>query len=454
MNKKESEEDMGKYFGTDGVRGIANRDLTAEMAYKIGRCGGYILTHQSAKPKVVIGQDTRISGPMLEAALVAGLLSIGADVIRLGVITTPGVAYLTRALNADAGVMISASHNPVEDNGIKFFGSDGFKLFDETELAIERLLDEAEDRLPRPVGAEMGKVASDEQAKFRYADYLLKTVDTSFHGMKIVLDCAHGAAYELAPYIFSKLGAEVVTIGTEPNGLNINDGCGSTHPEYLQQEVLRHQADVGLAFDGDADRMIAVDDKGEVVDGDYILCISGEAMKRAGKLQKDTIVTTVMSNLGFDKALREHGMKSVKTAVGDRYVVEEMLKNGYNLGGEQSGHVIFLDYNTTGDGMLTGLQLVSTIKKSGQPLSSLKQIMTKYPQVLLNVPVEDKSKLDSNANIGQTIRDVENELGGNGRVLVRPSGTEALIRVMVEGPDKRQIEQYAERIADVIRREL
>ncbi|MEF3304716.1 phosphoglucosamine mutase [Paenibacillus sp. GYB003] len=445
---------MGKYFGTDGVRGVANKELTPELAYKIGRCGGYVLTQHAEKPVVLIGRDTRVSGPMLEAALVAGLLSIGADVVRLGVISTPGVAYLTKTTGADAGVMISASHNPVEDNGIKFFGSDGFKLFDETELEIERLLDAAADELPRPIGGDLGTVRDDAEAKFRYAEYLKTTVSRSFEGLRIVLDCAHGAAYELAPKVFRELGADVHVIGAEPNGRNINDHCGSTHPEKLKEEVVRLGADLGLSFDGDADRLIAVDETGAEVDGDYILSICGDAMKRAGKLKGDTIVTTVMANLGFFKGVEKLGIHALQTAVGDRYVMEEMRKGGYNLGGEQSGHVIFLDYNTTGDGILSALQLVDTVAESGKKLSELKRLMQKYPQVLVNVRVADKSKLKGNAAIERVVQDVERRFAGNGRVLVRPSGTESLVRVMAEGPDKATVEAYVAEICDVVKLEL
>lgn len=445
---------MGKYFGTDGVRGVANLELTPELAYKIGRCGGYVLTGQADKPKVVIGLDTRISGPMLEAALIAGLLSIGASVIRLGVVSTPAVAYITRELKADAGVMISASHNPVQDNGIKFFGGDGFKLSDETELEIERLIDAEVDELPRPIGGEIGSVTNDDHAKYRFLDYLKTTIKGDFKGLKIVLDCAHGSAYELAPKVFRELGAEIITVGAEPDGRNINAGVGSTHPEYLREQVLAHGADLGLSFDGDADRLIAIDDKGEEVDGDYILCICGDAMKRAGKLKNDTVVTTVMANIGFFKATQRIGLQTAQTAVGDRYVMEEMRKGGYNLGGEQSGHVIFLDYNTTGDGILTALQLVDTLVASGRKLSELKNLMSKYPQVLVNVRVEDKSLYAGNEAIASAVEEVEQELGDNGRVLVRPSGTESLIRVMAEGPEKDQIEDYVARIVDVVKQQL
>ncbi|MFF2886093.1 phosphoglucosamine mutase [Paenibacillus sp. NPDC057967] len=445
---------MGKYFGTDGVRGVANVELTPELAYKIGRCGGYVLTRDANQPKVVIGLDTRISGPMLEAALIAGLLSIGASVVRLGVVSTPAVAYLTKELGADAGVMISASHNPVEDNGIKFIAGDGFKLSDETELEIEALLDAEKDELPRPVGGDIGTVTIDEDAKQRYLEFLKTTVKGDFSGLKIVLDCANGSAYELAPAIFRELGADVTTVGAEPDGRNINAGVGSTHPEYLREKVLEHGADLGLSFDGDADRLIAIDGKGEEVDGDYILCIVGDRLKREGKLAQDTIVTTVMANIGFFKGTESIGLKTAKTAVGDRYVMEEMRRGGYNLGGEQSGHVIFLDYITTGDGILTALQLVETVAASGKKLGELKGLMRKFPQQLVNVRVADKSLYNGNTAIEEAVKQVEAELGDNGRVLVRPSGTESLIRVMAEGPDKDQVEAYVDQIANVVKREL
>lgn len=446
---------MGKYFGTDGVRGIANEELTPELAFKIGRCGGYVLAGEIERPTVLIGRDTRISGEMLESALIAGLLSIGANVVRLGVVSTPCVAYLTKEVKADAGVMISASHNPVEDNGIKFFGSDGYKLSDETEAQIEKLLDERIDELPRPIGDGIGTVRDDFALKYEYSRYLKTTIDgASFDGIKIVLDCAHGAAYELAPHIFSELGAEVVTVGSEPNGLNINDQCGSTHPEALQAEVLKHKAHIGLSFDGDADRLIAVDETGEILDGDHILYICGEALKRSGKLNHDTIVTTVMSNVGFYLALEKSGLSSVKTAVGDRYVMEEMRRGDYNLGGEQSGHIIFRNYSTTGDGILSGVQLTHTMLQSGKKLSELRQRMVKFPQVLINVGDVNKEGLKDNAAVKLVIERVESALGTEGRVLVRPSGTEDLIRVMVEGPDKAQIEADAEAIAQTIRTEL
>lgn len=446
---------MGKYFGTDGVRGVANLELTPELSYKIGRCGGYVLANGTTRPLVVIGRDTRISGHMLEAALISGLLSIGADVVQLGVLSTPGVAYLTQKLGAAAGVMISASHNPVEDNGIKFFGGDGFKLSDETELEIERLMDAETDELPRPVGGDLGTLAINHEAKFAYTAFLKTTVESSLSGLIIVLDCANGASYELAPRLFRDLGATVIETATEPDGRNINKDCGSTHPEALAAEVLKHGAHIGFSFDGDADRLIAIDEKGEEVDGDYILTILGDAMNRSGRLNNGTVVTTVMANLGFFKAARDLGLKTAQTAVGDRYVMEEMRKGGFNLGGEQSGHVIFLDHITTGDGMLTALQLADTlIRSGGLKLSDLKNKMAKFPQVLVNVRVADKSKLKDNAAIEESIRKVEELLGEDGRVLVRPSGTESLIRVMAEGPVKADIEAYVNDIVQVVEQEL
>ncbi|ABO65538.1 MULTISPECIES: phosphoglucosamine mutase [Geobacillus] len=445
---------MGKYFGTDGVRGVANRELTPELAFKIGRCGGYVLTKSAERPKVLIGRDTRISGHMLEGALVAGLLSIGAEVMRLGVISTPGVAYLTKALGAQAGIMISASHNPVQDNGIKFFGPDGFKLSDEQEQEIETLIDSPEDMLPRPIGSSLGQVNDYFEGGQKYLQYLKQTIDEDFSGMKIALDCAHGATSSLATYLFADLEADVITMGASPNGLNINEGVGSTHPEALAAFVKEKGADVGLAFDGDGDRLIAVDERGNIVDGDQIMYICAKYLKETGRLKQQTVVSTVMSNLGFYKALEAQGISSVQTAVGDRYVVEEMKKNGYNLGGEQSGHIIFLDYNTTGDGMLTALQLVNIMKIKGKPLSELAGEMKKYPQLLVNVRVTDKEKAMEHEQVKKVIAEVEAEMNGNGRVLVRPSGTEPLVRVMAEAPTEEACRTYVERIADVIRREM
>ncbi|MCL6585398.1 MAG: phosphoglucosamine mutase [Anoxybacillus sp.] len=442
---------MGKYFGTDGVRGVANSELTPELAFKIGRCGGYVLTKDKERPKVLIGRDTRISGHMLEGALVAGLLSIGAEVMRLGVISTPGVAYLTKALGAQAGIMISASHNPVQDNGIKFFGPDGFKLSDEQELEIEALLDSEEDTLPRPIGKDLGQVNDYFEGGQKYLQYLKQTVDEDFSGIHVALDCAHGATSSLATHLFADLDADVSTMGASPNGLNINDGVGSTHPEALAAFVKEKGADVGLAFDGDGDRLIAVDENGEIVDGDQIMYICAKYLNEQGRLKHQTVVSTVMSNLGFYKALEAQGIKSVQTAVGDRYVVEEMKKNGYNLGGEQSGHIIFLDYNTTGDGLLTALQLVNIMKVTKKPLSELAGEMKKYPQKLVNVKVTDKQEAIANEEVQRVIREVEGEMAGNGRILVRPSGTEPLVRVMAEAPTNELCDQYVERIASVVR---
>ncbi|GGB35485.1 phosphoglucosamine mutase [Virgibacillus dakarensis] len=440
---------MGNYFGTDGVRGVANLELTPELAFKIGRFGGYVLTKETEKPRVLIGRDTRISGHMLEGALVAGLLSIGAEVMRLGVISTPGVAYLTKATSAQAGVMISASHNPVEDNGIKFFGPDGFKLSDEQEDEIEALM-EGEDTLPRPVGADLGIVNDYFEGGQKYLSFLKESIDNDFAGLEIALDCAHGATSGLATHLFADLEADIFTIGSSPDGLNINDGVGSTHPESLQAFVTEKGADIGLAFDGDGDRLIAVDEKGNIVDGDKIMYICGKYMNEKGFLRHKTVVSTVMSNLGFYKALEKHGMRSDKTAVGDRYVMEEMRKGGYNLGGEQSGHIIFLDYNTTGDGMLSALQLVNVMKETGKKLSELADEMEVYPQVLKNVKVTDKKNAMTNPQIKEAIDAVEQEMAGEGRVLVRPSGTEPLVRVMVEASSKEDCERYADRVVKVI----
>ncbi|WKA54979.1 phosphoglucosamine mutase [Planococcus shixiaomingii] len=446
---------MGKYFGTDGVRGIANSELTPELAFKLGRIGGYILTkHSKDKPKVLIGRDTRISGEMLEGALLAGLLSVGAEVMRLGVISTPGVAYLTRVMSAEAGVMISASHNPVEDNGIKFFGSDGFKLSDDQEAEIEELLDSAEDQLPRPTGGDLGSVTDYFEGGQKYIQYLKQTVDEEFAGIHVALDCAHGATSSLATHVFADLDADISSMGASPNGLNINDKVGSTHPEKLAEMVLLKNADIGLAFDGDGDRLIAVDEKGQIVDGDQIMYIIAKYLHSEGRLQKNTVVSTVMSNMGFYKALEEHGIASNKTAVGDRYVVEEMKKNEFNLGGEQSGHIIFLDYNTTGDGLLTGLQLVNIMKVTGKKLSELAAEMTIFPQKLVNIRVTDKHAVTDNSKVAGIIEEVEREMNGNGRVLVRPSGTEPLVRVMVEAASAEDCENYVEQIATVVRAEM
>lgn len=444
---------MGKYFGTDGVRGIANSELTPELAFKLGRAGGYVLTKEAAQPKVLIGRDTRISGEMLEASLVAGLLSIGAEVMRLGVISTPGVAFLTKQLSATAGIMISASHNPVEDNGIKFFGSDGFKLLDSQEEEIEALID-GEDTMPRPIGGDIGQLNDYFEGAQKYMQFLKQTVEGGFEGIHVAIDCANGAASSLATHVLADLDADISSMGSSPNGTNINACCGSTHPEELAKLVVEKQADVGLAFDGDADRLIAVDEKGEIVDGDKIMYIIASYLKEQGRLNNNTVVTTVMSNLGFYKALEEKQIETKQTAVGDRYVMEEMRKGNYNLGGEQSGHIIFLDYNTTGDGLLTGVQLLNIMKQTGKPLSELAAGMKTFPQCLINVRVTDKDAVKNNALVQQEIKRVEEAMAGEGRILVRPSGTEPLVRVMVEAKTDELCQQYANQIVDVVKEQL
>ncbi|ASV67494.1 phosphoglucosamine mutase [Cytobacillus kochii] len=445
---------MGKYFGTDGVRGVANSELTPELAFKLGRFGGYVLTKDQERPKVLIGRDTRISGHMLENALVAGLLSIGAEVMRLGVISTPGVAYLTKALDAEAGVMISASHNPVADNGIKFFGPDGFKLSDAQENEIEELMDKENDSLPRPVGGDLGQVNDYFEGGQKYLQYLKQSVDDDFSGIHIALDCAHGATSFLANHLFADLDADLSMMGASPNGLNINEEVGSTHPEALAAFVKERGADVGLAFDGDGDRLIAIDEKGQVVDGDQIMFICAKYLKEQGRLKEDTVVSTVMSNLGFYKGLEANEMKSVQTAVGDRYVVEEMKKSGYSLGGEQSGHIIFLDHITTGDGLLSGLQLVNIMKVTNKSLSELAKEMQKFPQKLVNIKVTDKHHVTDNEKVKAVISKVEKEMNGDGRILVRPSGTEPLVRVMAEAATEEACEAYVNRIAAVVEEEM
>ncbi|RKD73573.1 phosphoglucosamine mutase [Sinobaca qinghaiensis] len=440
---------MGKYFGTDGVRGVANTELSPELAFRIGRAGGYVLTKETENPKVLIGRDTRISGEMLEGALVAGLLSIGAEVMRLGVVSTPGVAYLTKALSAQAGVMISASHNPVEDNGIKFFGSDGFKLTDAQEAEIEVLLD-GEDTLPRPTGKDLGIVNDYFEGGQKYIHFLKQTINEDFAGLHVALDCAHGAASSLAPHLFADLEADISTMGNNPDGLNINDNVGSTHPEGLAAFVKEKGADIGLAFDGDADRLIAVDEKGTLVDGDQIMYICAKHLKQENRLTENTLVTTVMSNLGLYKALEKIGIETKKTAVGDRYVMEEMRKGGFSLGGEQSGHLIFLDHITTGDGMLSALQLVDIMKSTGKKLSELASEMEIFPQKLINVRVHNKHEVASNPHVKEAIDKAEKEMNGNGRILVRPSGTESLVRVMAEAETKELCNRYVEEIASVV----
>ena len=447
---------MGKYFGTDGVRGEANVELTPELAFKLGRFGGYVLSqHEEETPLVFVGRDTRISGEMLEHALIAGLLSVGIRVYKLGVIATPGVAYLVRTEKASAGVMISASHNPALDNGIKFFGGDGFKLDDDRELEIEALLDAAEDTLPRPSAQGLGTVMEYPEGLRKYQEFLVST-GVQLEGMHVVLDTANGAASTSARQIFADLGAQLTVIGENPDGLNINDGVGSTHPEHLQEKVKEVGAAIGLAFDGDSDRLIAVDENGEIVDGDKIMYIIGSYLSSKGLLEKNTIVTTVMSNLGFHKALDAKGIQKEITAVGDRYVVEEMRKSGYNLGGEQSGHVVIMDYNTTGDGQLSAVQLTKIMKETGKSLSQLASEVTIYPQKLVNIRVENamKEKAMEVPAIKTIIEKMEEEMAGNGRILVRPSGTEPLLRVMAEAPTTEEVNYYVDTIAAVVKDEI
>ena len=447
---------MGKYFGTDGVRGEANVELTPELAFKLGRFGGYVLSqHEEETPLVFVGRDTRISGELLEHALIAGLLSVGIRVYKLGVIATPGVSYLVRTEKASAGVMISASHNPALDNGIKFFGGDGFKLDDDRELEIEALLDAAEDTLPRPSAQGLGTVMEYPEGLRKYQEFLVST-GVQLEGMHVVLDTANGAASTSARQIFADLGAQLTVIGENPDGLNINDGVGSTHPEHLQEKVKEVGAAIGLAFDGDSDRLIAVDENGEIVDGDKIMYIIGSYLSSKGLLEKNTIVTTVMSNLGFHKALDAKGIQKEITAVGDRYVVEEMRKSGYNLGGEQSGHVVIMDYNTTGDGQLTGVQLTKIMQETGKKLSELAAEVTIYPQKLVNIRVENsmKDKAMEVPAIREIIEKMEAEMAGNGRILVRPSGTEPLLRVMAEAPTHEEVDYYVDTIAAVVQAEI
>ncbi|WP_413627514.1 phosphoglucosamine mutase [Fructilactobacillus vespulae] len=442
-----------KYFGTDGIRGVANQELTPELAFRAGRAGGYALTKRSSddhQPRVLVSRDTRISGQMLEDALVAGLLSVGIEVVRLGIVTTPGVAYLVRDQNADAGVMITASHNPAQYNGIKFFGGDGYKLSDEIEADIEEILESSSDDLPRPSAAGLGTATNYNEAGQKYLHFIAQSIPDNLNGIKVTVDAANGATSALMPRLYADLELDFTTMATNPNGTNINDQVGSTHPEELQKKVVEDGSQLGIAFDGDGDRCIAVDENGELVDGDKIMYICGKYMNEHGRLKKDTIVTTVMSNLGMYKAMEANGLKSVKTKVGDRYVVEEMKANGYNLGGEQSGHIVFFDFVTTGDGMLTSIQLMSIMKETGKKLSELAAEVTKYPQSLVNVTVKNKKTAMDPAPVQEIIKEVETEMNGDGRILVRPSGTEPLLRVMVEAPTEKESNDYAQRIAEVV----
>lgn len=448
---------MGRLFGTDGVRGVANTELTIELAYKLGQAGAYILTKETQhQAKILVGKDTRISGNMLEAALIAGICSVGAKAITVGVVPTPAVAYLTRKYNSDAGVVISASHNPVKYNGIKFFNNEGYKLSDELEEKIEAIILDNAEQLPTPTGEEVGTITEKFEAINDYIDFLKSCVDVDFKGLKVAVDCANGAAFKAGPKVLEDLGAELVVINNEPTGANINKDCGSTHMESLCKAVVANKADIGIAFDGDADRCLAVDEKGNMVDGDQIMSICGLQMKKENALKDNTIVATVMSNLGFFIMAEKNNIKIEKTNVGDRYVLEEMLKNDYNLGGEQSGHIIFLDYNTTGDGILTAIKLLSVLKKSGKKLSELASVMEVLPQVLVNAKVSNdkKYKYLENDIIKKSIEELEEKFAGEGRVLIRPSGTEPLVRVMIEGKDEKTIKEESEKLARIIEEEL
>lgn len=448
---------MGRLFGTDGVRGVANTELTAELAYDLGRAGAYVLTAETNHvPKILVGMDTRISGDMLEAALIAGICSVGAEAISVGVIPTPAVAYLTRLYKADAGVVISASHNPFEFNGIKFFDGRGYKLPDSLEERIEAIILDKSEELPRPTGEKLGHRNINEAAIDDYTNFIKSTIDIDLKGVKVAIDCANGAAYKVAPLVLSGLGAEVCVTYNEPDGININNGCGSTHISKLQKYVVENGCDVGLAFDGDADRVLAVDEKGNLVDGDQIMTIIGLDLKSRNKLADNTIVATVMSNLGLSIMGEKEGINVVKTKVGDRYVLEEMIAKGYVIGGEQSGHIILLDYNTTGDGLMTGVQLLKIFKSSGKKLSELASKMQVFPQVVKNAKVSNdkKYKFMEDEVVAKLCQDLEKEFHGEGRVLIRPSGTEPLVRVMIEGKDQDYITSKAVELVKIIEERL
>lgn len=448
---------MGRLFGTDGARGVANSELTCELAMKIGRAAAMVLTESCAhKPKVLIGMDTRASSHMLAAAIGAGLCSVGADVLIIDVVPTPAVAFLVKEYDYDAGVMISASHNPCEYNGIKIFQGNGYKLPDELENEIEEIILDETKLPPVVLGGDVGKISFSSKAVDDYIFHLAMTADGDFKGMKIALDCANGSASVTARALFTRLGAKCCIINETPNGTNINENCGSTHLEQLQKFVVENKCDIGFAFDGDADRLLVIDENGEVVDGDKIIAVCSKLMKENNKLKNNTAVVTVMSNMGFFKFCEKNGINCVKTKVGDRYVLEEMVKNGYAIGGEQSGHIIFLDYATTGDGQMSAIQVLNVLKHTGKKISELASEMQVYPQVLINVRVSNfgKARLDKDEEVQLAIREASEELGDTGRVLVRVSGTEPLVRVMLEGEDYNQIKSLAESIAKVIEERL
>lgn len=448
---------MARIFGTDGVRGVANKELTVELAMNLGKAGAYVLTKEKAhKPTILVGGDTRISGEMLANALMAGICSVGADAVYVGVVPTPAIAYLTRHYGYDAGVVISASHNPSEYNGIKFFNGDGYKLSDLLEDEIEEVMRMNSAELPMPVGGEVGHITYRYDAKDDYVRFACSLIDLDLSGLKIVVDTAEGASYYTAPKTLESLGTKPVVIHNHPDGVNINLACGSTHMEELKKRVVEECADLGIAFDGDADRMLAVDENGNMVDGDQIMAICGLYMRNQGRLKKDTVVATVMSNLGFFRMGEKEGINIVRTKVGDRYVLEYMLANGCNLGGEQSGHVIFLDENTTGDGLISALHLLEVIVKSGKKLSELASVMRVLPQALVNARVSNikKEYYMDNKVVAAAVADLEARFAGAGRVLIRPSGTEPLVRVMIEGDDQKFIEEEAKKLAEIIEKNI
>lgn len=448
---------MGRLFGTDGVRGIANRELTPELAFKLGKAGTFILKKENKRPIMIIGKDTRVSGDMLENALTAGILAVGGNVIKVGVLPTPAIAFLTRHYGADAGIVISASHNSFEYNGIKFFNGDGYKLDDLLEEKIEDIIISSVDVNSHITGDLVGKcLEAEDDARRLYEQHLLETVNYKLDGKKIVLDCANGAAYQIAPQVYRALGAAVTVIGDQPNGVNINAACGSTHPEGLAAKVQELQADFGLAFDGDADRLIVCDDLGRVVDGDKTIAICAKMLKRAGRLAENKVTATVMSNIGFHKAMEEAGIAVDVTDVGDRYVLERMLESGCMIGGEQSGHIIFREFATTGDGTLSSLQFVSAVLADGRRVSEIADDIRIYPQVLVNAKINNdyKKTYMKDAEVAAAIQELERKMAGNGRVLIRPSGTEPLVRVMLEGNDLAVIRPLAEELAALIERRL
>ena len=448
---------MRKLFGTDGVRGVVNQEpMTSEMALRIGRAAAHVFRDSSRRHRIVIGKDTRLSGYMIESALTSGLCSMGVDVLLVGPVPTPGIAFLTRSLRADAGVVISASHNPYEDNGIKFFGRDGFKLPDDVEKRMEDLIFTGSIDSVRPTASEIGKAFRIDDAIGRYNEFVKSSVPRGMDlaGLRVVVDSANGAAYKIGPRILTELGADVISLYDQPNGMNINQGCGSLHPEVISRAVVANSAGIGIAFDGDADRVILCDEGGVIVDGDAVMAICALQMMKEGRLKQSTLVATVMSNLGLELAMQKAGGKLVRTAVGDRSVMEKMIESGYNLGGEQSGHIIFLDNNTTGDGLISALQVLAIMKQTGKPLSELAACMKTYPQTLVSVKVKERRDLASIPEIVKRMAEIEKKLAGTGRLLVRYSGTEPKVRVMIEGEDDREISALAEDLAEIIKEKL